>query len=396
MNIYICSKENPLHKQMNDKEKETISEIKISGYLETTDLVLLEEMSINYCLRKLDMQDVTELNSTEIDYDGWERNVFCGCKALEEVILPEVEIIDFPIFEDCWNLKTVEIPSSIKQLNKYFLLRCPNVEEINVPIESQVVYDGRYEDDFCFVGSGKRFVSDNEGWPYDLRNVGLFTFDGVLYDGSSLYRYPAGDEREEFVIPEGITEICENAFYGNCNLKCVTIPKSLKYFDISPFSDCDDLETIIFKNKSFRVFSDKDYTYFINGYPNGVKTSLSNLKDIYLYAENPEDLSFSLFDTWEDLHEVTLHVPCFSKRAYQQYEVTFHCYEGHNYSEHKEKVYNRFSCIEEFDPADIFHAGEDPRGEAPGRDGAAPVPSAPPFPDAGGSQPPGRNLRCHE
>ena len=213
--------------------------------------------------------------------------------------------------------------------------------------------------DICFMGSGKRFVSDNEGWPEDLNDIqsNFFAFDGVLYTVPyggcvTLYRYPAGEERTDFNIPDGIYDFSEYAFYGNAYLRRLTIPESIKSSEEHPIQNCENLETIIFKNKSFRMFSGKDSEYI--GWPVGMK-GLPRLQDIYLYAEDPDVFCFDIFDGLENINEITLHVPCYCKKVYQNYEVTYYCYNEYGSSyEKKEYSFRKFKSIEEFDPIDFL------------------------------------------
>jgi hypothetical protein len=67
-----------------------------------------------------------------------------------------------------------------------------------------------------------------------------------------------------------------------------------------------------------------------------------NLKHIYLYTENPDYICFDMFNGCDILKEVTLHVPRFCKKTYEDYEVSWR-------NGKRLKSYLRFHHIEEFD-----------------------------------------------
>ena len=355
---FVCTKEMPFNDQVDVNEWPEISEIVVSGYLGGQDLMALSCMSLCGSLLRLDMSGVTELNTDGMDGTIESTPFYNDEKGVEEVYLPNIEKLTYPMFYNCPNLKKVDFPSSIKHLDA-FLAKCPNVEEIYVPEDLQIDCDCRFDSDICFMGSGKKFVSDNEGWPDDLEDIqsNFFAFDGVLYTVPyggciSLYRYPAGDERKEFNIPEGVYQFSEYALYSNPYLRKVTIPESVKSSEEHPIQYCENLETIIFKNKSFRMFSGKDSDYI--GWPVGMK-GLPRLQDIYLYSEDPDVFCFDIFDGLENINDVTLHVPCYCKNAYQNYEVTYYCYNEYGSSyEKKEYSFRKFKSIEEFDPVDFL------------------------------------------
>lgn len=357
---FVCSKEVTLSQQVADDEKFQISEIFIEGRLCGSDLMLLSDMSKHGNLRKLDMHGVTELDTDDLEEDGsMDCYPFYNNDRIEEVCLPNVSSIDYPMFCYCKNLKSIEIPDTVKQFCDVFLLHCPNVEEIYVPEDLRIDYDRMFDSDICFMGSGKRFVSDNDGWPEDLEDIqsNFFAFDGILYTSPyggrvSLHRYPAGDERKDFDIPEGVYEMSEYAFYGNPYLRRLTVPESVKTSEEHPIRNCENLETVIFKNKSFRMFSVKDGGYI--GWPVGMK-GLPRLQDIYLYAVDPDVFCFDIFDGLENINDVTLHVPCSCKKAYQNYEVIYYFHDQYgSLCERKEHSFRKFKNIEEFDPVDFL------------------------------------------
>ena len=355
---FLCSQESPLHQQIAEEEKLMISEIYIKGYLGGDDLMLLSDLSKNGRLRLLDMYDVRELYTNDLEEDGTRDCFpFFDNDRIEEVRLQQISSIDYPMFCNCRNLKSIEFPDTINGLCDCFMSDCPNIEEIYVPSNLRIDYDGRYDDDYCFVGSGKRFVSDFNRWPEEDEEIpgSFFTNDGVLYEdgvcGISLHRYPAGDERKGFSIPEGVTNIDENAFNGNPFLRRLIIPKSVNNIENNPILGCMNLETIIFKNEKFEMFTCKAWTYAININPWGL-CLLPGLKDIYLYADNPENIDFGLFDGLENIGEVTLHVPCFCAEKYRNHEVEY----GSALSSSKKYIeaWRRFKRIEEFDPVDFI------------------------------------------
>lgn len=360
--IYRCTRELPLHKQISEEEKYLICEIFLKGYLGGDDLMLLSDMSKNGSLRLLDIFGVTELNTDDLEEDGtMDCYPFYDNDRIEEVRLPQISSIEYPMFCNCKNLKSIDFPDTINRLVDSFMSDCPNIEEIYVPSNLCIDYDGRYYIDYCFVSSGKRFVSDFNRWPEEDEEISgsFFTNDGVLYEdgvcGISLHRYPAGDERKEFSIPEEVTNIDENAFNGNPFLRRLIIPKSVNNIKNNPILGCVNLETIIFKNERFEMFTTKAWTYAVDINPWGI-CQLPGLKEIYLYADNPENIDFGLFNGLENIGEVTLYVPCFCAEKYRNYEVEY----GSALSSSKKciKAWRRFKRIEEFDPVDFIEDAE--------------------------------------
>lgn len=173
--------------------------------------------------------------------------------------------------------------------------------------------------------------------------------------GISLHRYPAGDERTEFVIPEGVANIEENAFNGNLFLRKIIIPKSVRNIEEDSIVGCSNLETLIFMNDKFGMFSCKGamYAYSIN--PSGLNGS-PRLKDVYLYADDPNEFEFGIFEGLENIGDITLHVPCFCAAKYRNHEVEF-CKFPNSQEKRKVKVWRRFKNIEEFDPIDFLEVG---------------------------------------
>ena len=342
--------------QLDEDECLKISEIRLEGFLNGEDMLILSQMSKYGSLKRLDMSGVTEWDVKGLaDLDDGECSgnhiPFYYNKRIEEVIFPSVDGINANMFTGCPNLRKVVLPKTLKWLSEEVLSSCPNIEEIHVPsnLELSVCDDYDSFGYLSFMGSGMKFVSDNDGWPKEMKDGEFFAYDGVLYkyeDGELyLYRYPAGDNRSEFTIPEGVTSICKFAFYQCHHLKKITVPKTLTSYNVTLFIKCPELETIIFKNVEL-----EGYSYTNTGLAETDLKDLPHLKEIYLFAENPEIIPF-VFNPLKNIGEVTLYVPRSCKEVYENYDVTF--VSNYSYKKSVEKAYRRFHHIEEFDPADF-------------------------------------------
>lgn len=349
---FNCTKENPLRCQIVEEEKSLMDEIAIEGFLSDTDLMVLREMSNQYVLRVIDMTCVNEL-SAEIDY--YLENDELSFDKLEELYLPEhVEAFPFTMFMSCNRLKKVEIPESLKELSEYFLAFCPNIDELYVPCKLRP-YQWFNSQDTFLVGSAKRFVSDRDTWSMmEDDDDDLYASDGVLYRQRMLYRYPAGDMRSHFVVPEGTDSIGQLAICNNEHLRTVTIPSSCVDFWSGAICNCQSLETLIFKNEHFFFNSDCNHPFDFNDDPgpHGLR-QLPNLKDVYLYAKDPDEVS-QLFDGLYNMDNVVLHVPCFCANNFKKHMITTVDYEKGALSFRQGSYGNRFLGIEEFDPIDFI------------------------------------------
>ena len=107
---FTCTKEMPLSEQVDVNEWTEISEIVLSGYLGGKDLMLLSYMSLGGSLLILDMSGVTELNTDGMDGTIESTPFYNDEKGVEEVYLPNIEKLIYPMFYNCTNLKKVGFP----------------------------------------------------------------------------------------------------------------------------------------------------------------------------------------------------------------------------------------------------------------------------------------------
>lgn len=133
--------------------------------------------------------------------------MFKGCSSLEEIILPESLLVIGDSAFDGTALKTIRIPTDVKEIQKGVFTKCTDLEEIVV----------------------------------DSKNDNYFSFDGVLYDMSldTLLLCPAG-KKGEVTVWDGTAKIAEDAFIGCDELTKVNIPTSVKEIADNAFNGCSD------------------------------------------------------------------------------------------------------------------------------------------------------------
>jgi hypothetical protein len=138
--------------------------------------------------------------------------MFYGCTSLEKVILPDKFItIDEYAFTDCTSLTSIDIPKTTTKISTTAFNGCTSLTEINV-------------------------AEDNPNYT---------SINGILFskDLTELITYPAGLSGE-YVIPETVTKISENAFRDAGLLTDITIPNSVTEIRWSAFRGCSSLTEV--------------------------------------------------------------------------------------------------------------------------------------------------------
>ena len=377
----ICTKENPLYKLISKNEKAKIKELSVAGFLGIEDCKLLSRMSRYNKLHTLDLSGVTETETeiylplSESYYNpkiGITDDAFVNSIRLEKIIFPEgIKAIGNRAFSGCINLKNVEFPDNVFYGELAFQ-DCPLLNEFYIGGKEWNDYLN-YLSDSAFSGSVKRYICDWNRWPLNesgeiVCNAGFyenFSFEGSVFFFNSdwndmrLLRYPAGNDRREYVVPEGVESIWSHAFSKCRSLQQITFPESCDKLTVKAITDCPELNTLIFRSKSLEGarLCHWDLSW------DNIITNCPKLKDIYLFAEDPRYVDFSIFERLENLCDIVLHVPCFSAKKYKEEEYEYVLTDRfviitqsstYNMETIKEKVWQKFKRIEEFDPIDII------------------------------------------
>ena len=147
---------------------------------------------------------------------GIGKEAFHNCSKLEKVVFPDkVAFIDNYAFQDCTNLNTVSFGSGITKIGT---------------VELQSPFDG------C-SSLKKVIIRDLYAWC----NVN-FLGHNVAY-GRNIY----SDEETpiiDLIIPDNITTINDNVFYGAKGIETITIPNSVQIIGKNAFGSSHDVKKI--------------------------------------------------------------------------------------------------------------------------------------------------------
>ena len=137
---------------------------------------------------------------------------FFGSSGLTSVTIPSsVTSIGHDAFEYCNGLTSVTIPDSVTSIGESAFARMSNLTEVNVASGNQA---------YCSV-------------------------NGVLFDKNqtTLMVYPSS-KQGAYSIPDSVTRIADDAFYGCRGLTSVTVPDSVTSIGNGAFSDCIGLTSV--------------------------------------------------------------------------------------------------------------------------------------------------------
>ena len=134
-------------------------------------------------------------------------------------------------FYDCTSLESVSLPASIKTIGRNAFRNCSNLKSITIPAQVKQIDDG------AFAYSGLETITvDPKNQIYDSRD----NCNAVIEKSSQKLIIGTAST----VIPNGVTVIGGCAFLGNKKLKSIVIPAQVTEIEDRAFQDCSALESI--------------------------------------------------------------------------------------------------------------------------------------------------------
>ena len=257
-----------------ENRKYQIKNLRLTGYLNGTDINFLREMAGSDCdgnttsgiLEILDISGCTIVSGGRSYYKSYQTAdykigdyMFYNCKVLTNIMLPDntTEIKDYA-FADCNRLSVISIPNGVNSFGKqlfrndislqrvpmpnsltsigdYAFMGCNGITEITLPLNVSYIGDGIVKD--CqniarinVEAGNSYFASDN----------------GVLYTSAldELLIFPVNYNSSVYAVLDGTTKIASCAFLNANKLTDVILPLSLLTIGEDAFIGCVNLSSI--------------------------------------------------------------------------------------------------------------------------------------------------------
>ena len=173
-------------------------------------------------------------NTVSVGYDAFE-----NCDSLETFDFLNVEEIDMAAFCYCDNLKTIRFTEKLISIGFIAFEACDAIESVYIPSSVEKI------DRACFAKCDKL-----TSIKVDKKNKSYKDIEGVLFtkDGERLVQYPSGNSRTEYIFPESVKYVGDDAFEECKNLKSVILSEKTVSVGYDAFENCDNLETFDFLN----------------------------------------------------------------------------------------------------------------------------------------------------
>ena len=160
-----------------------------------------------------------------------------------------VSIVD-RAFSYCNNLVDVALPNSVTHIGAGAFLYCLNLESVTIP--ESVKYIGEIAFFRCALLSAV-YITDISAWcnidfASDSKYDRVYNYSSPFQSSESdVALYLNGEKITDLIIPDDITSISSNVFWGNKALTSITIPTSVTNIQESAFECCYRLTDIYYR-----------------------------------------------------------------------------------------------------------------------------------------------------
>ena len=310
-----------LPSKIGDTKKYKITNLKIMGEINGTDLCFIREMAgsdregwrTEGKLATLDLSGAKIVRGGGIYYNSVNcytsddvigNYAFSGCRSLTSLILPSnVTSIGYSAFYGCIRLPSLTLPSSVTSIGSSAFEGCRSLTSLILP--SSVTEIGSS----AFYGcSGLTSLT----LPSSVTSIGWATFSGcsgltsltlpssvTSIDGRAFY---GCSSLFGLTLPSSVTEIGESAFRGCSSLFSLTLPSSVTEIGESAFRGCSGLTSLTLPSS-------------VTSIGKSAFEGCSGLTSIYVSWESPLSIDASTFKD-ANTGKCILYVP---KGTYDDY-----------------------------------------------------------------------------
>ncbi len=214
-----------------------------------------------------------------VTYTDGEEVLLLGYLGSEtDIVIPEgvTRIAKYAFYGD--DIVSVTLPESLTAIGEYAFYECYNIKSLTLPESLTAIeysaFDGCYNLTEVFNNSSLNITAGSYGHGYvalyavkvhnSSESESIFNEDGFAIVDGVLYGYRGS--ATNIIIPETVTSIAEDAFYGNTDIISVTIPAMVSElpdgsYESGVFFGCSNLESVTFAEGS-QLTSIGEYAFY--------------------------------------------------------------------------------------------------------------------------------------
>ena len=304
-----------LPSKIGDTKKYKITNLKIMGEINGTDLCFIRNMAgpvngfdhLERKLATLDLSGSKIVKGGDSYYNYYDKgyytsddvigaHAFSGCRSLTSLTLPSgVTSIGESAFTGCSGLTSLTLPSCITTIDDCTFYGCSGLTSLTLPSSVTSIGGSAFYGCYNLKECNYFIDSDLETYLAHTHDWGYIPVDEIKY-------YHNGQELTKLEIPSGVDKIGSYSFYKGVNLTSLTLPSSVTTIGYSAFRGCSGLTSLTLPSS---VTSIGDSAF----------EGCSGLTSIYVSWESPLPINASIFE-YANTKKCILYVP---KGTYDDY-----------------------------------------------------------------------------